>query len=165
MTKRPTSAQLVELYERLMERHGDLESCLDAIFEAGVRHAAGLGLLSFRKTQPGGRMETERRIALPVLEAVALRYNVRVSELSGASVLKVISWPRFVAMWLLRSGDPGRERMSFPSIGRVLGGRDHSTIVAGVHVVERRRAEDPALAADLDALRDSLRAASAREAA
>lgn len=35
--------------------------------------------------------------------------------------------------------------MSFPRIGDLMGGRDHSTIISGIAAIERKMADDPAL--------------------
>jgi len=52
---------------------------------------------------------------------------------------------RHTICWLLRQLSP---RPSFPEIGRVLGGRDHTTIMASVRKVEAALAGGEAWAAD-----------------
>jgi chromosomal replication initiator protein len=45
---------------------------------------------------------------------------------------------------------------SFPAIGGAFGGRDHSTVIHAVRVVERRMEEDSLVRADIKALRKAL---------
>lgn len=65
------------------------------------------------------------------LSSCALRSKRRSREVAG---------PRQLAMYLCRK----YTRASFPAIGDHFGGRDHSTVIHAVQVVERRIEEDPA---------------------
>jgi chromosomal replication initiator protein len=47
---------------------------------------------------------------------------------------------------------------SYPAIGRHLGGRDHSTIIAGIHKIEDRIAADPEFAARVEQIRKAINA-------
>jgi chromosomal replication initiator protein len=51
-------------------------------------------------------------------------------------------------MWLLRR----HTNLSFPSIGNLLGGRDHSTVMSGVKRVQALVEARPHYAAELDGL-------------
>jgi chromosomal replication initiator protein len=55
-------------------------------------------------------------------------------------------------MYLLRA----ENGLSYPRIGRVLGGRDHSTIRHGVTKMEKDIAEDNGLRAEIARLRDRI---------
>jgi chromosomal replication initiator protein len=46
---------------------------------------------------------------------------------------------------------------SLPDIGRRFGGRDHTTVLHAVRRIEELKAQDPALAADLEAITRKLR--------
>jgi hypothetical protein len=59
---------------------------------------------------------------------------------------------RLVAYWLAREV-PG---LSSTVIGRVIGFRDHSSVLTGAKVIAERMGSDPALAAELSALRSEL---------
>ncbi len=65
--------------------------------------------------------------AVAILETVAAYYKLAQEDLLGASRARKIAYPRQIAMYLLRE----HSRLSFMQIGRVLGNRDHSTILHG----------------------------------
>ena len=60
--------------------------------------------------------------------------------------------PRQIAMALARDFTPH----SYPVIGREFGGRDHTTVMHALRVVDDLRQRDPSFAAHLDAIRASL---------
>ncbi len=66
-----------------------------------------------------------------VLKAVCDYYSVKGVDVKGPRRNKELVVPRQIAMFLLKD----ITRMSFVSIGEVLGGRDHSTIMYGVDKV------------------------------
>lgn len=61
---------------------------------------------------------------------------------------KKVARPRQVAMCLSKQMTP----QSLPSIGRMFGGRDHTTVIHAVKCVERRYANDPELRNAVDSL-------------
>jgi chromosomal replication initiator protein len=58
-----------------------------------------------------------------LLQAVSTYYHVQVDDLTGKSRRKEVVLPRQVAMFLLRA----ENGFSFPAIGSIFGGRDHTT--------------------------------------
>ncbi len=78
-----------------------------------------------------------------ILEAVAASEGVGVNDLLGQNRSAKIAVPRQLAMYLLREFN----EISFPQIGELLGGRDHTTIMYGIKKIEedeklRKRAEN-----------------------
>lgn len=61
-------------------------------------------------------------------------------ELLGPRRARCAAWPRFFAAWLMRQMRPD---MSLPSIGLVLGGRDHTTIMHATKTFHKYRDEAP----------------------
>jgi len=90
-----------------------------------------------------------RKTAVEILDAVGARFGVTWDELLSKSRIAHIVAARHVASWLMR-----RSGMSYPAIGRALGGRDHTTAMAAVARVEAelRRAPEglPSLEAMLE---------------
>lgn len=68
-----------------------------------------------------------------ILKLVALQFNVRAVELRSEKRVRRLAVPRQVCMYLLRKFHV----MSYPEIGKFLGGRDHSTIMHGVDKIGR----------------------------
>lgn len=61
-----------------------------------------------------------------------------------------VARPRQIAMFLMRELCP---HLSYPGIGRVMGRRDHTTVMHGVRKIEELLLTDPDLAADVDQIR------------
>lgn len=78
-----------------------------------------------------------------VLNAVCGLFGLTRKQLFSRDKSKVYVRPRWVAAALLR-----RQNMSFPAIGRVLGGQDHSTVMYAV----KGAAADPMLQAIVERL-------------
>ena len=72
-----------------------------------------------------------------IKQAVAEEYGVTVLELASARRSRSVAHPRQAAMWLCRRLT-GR---SLPEIGRMFGGRDHTTVTHACKAVERRLAD------------------------
>jgi chromosomal replication initiator protein len=87
-----------------------------------------------------------------VVRIVALHFNLTPEELTGRGRSQPVAHARHVAMYLLRA----ENGLSYPRIGRVLGGRDHSTIRHGVTKMEKDIAEDNGLRAEIARLRDRI---------
>jgi chromosomal replication initiator protein len=83
---------------------------------------------------------------------VAVSYGIPVNQMKAASRGKAVVWPRQVAMYLARE----LTLQSLPAIGRLFGGRDHSTVIWAIKCVEQRMASDPLYRADVEALREAL---------
>lgn len=72
-----------------------------------------------------------------IVRIVSEYRSVSAAELAGDVRDRAVAWPRQEASWLMRH----RTRLSFSAIGRILGGRDHTTILAALRAVESRAAE------------------------
>ena len=87
-----------------------------------------------------------------IVHHVARSRGVEPRHIYGRRQDKKTSEARWIVYWLTREL-PG---MSSAVAGRLLGDRDHSTILWGAREIEKRRAADPALAAELEGLQASL---------
>jgi chromosomal replication initiation ATPase DnaA len=68
-----------------------------------------------------------------IIREVAAIHGVTAGEIIGPSHLRAIVWPRFEAAYRIRELRMADGRPpSYPRIGRWLGGRDHTTIIAGI---------------------------------
>ncbi len=88
-----------------------------------------------------------------ILEAVARHFGVTVEDLRGKARQKEIVAPRHLAMYLLRED----AHLSFPQIGALLGGRDHSSVVHACDKIGMQMQKREACANDARAVRDLLR--------
>jgi len=87
-----------------------------------------------------------RITARTVLTLVANHYEVSYAEITGPSRLRRISLPRQVAMYLIRKHCP---HMSYPRIGELFCGRDHTTAMHGERVIIRLMETNPDIAKDI----------------
>ena len=84
---------------------------------------------------------------------VATRYGVTVDALISKKRTKELTVPRQVAMYLIR------EMLDLPlvEIGKLFGGRDHSTVIHSIQKVEEDLRADEAFRERVEAIRQSLR--------
>jgi chromosomal replication initiator protein len=92
------------------------------------------------------------RDAPVILDAVARYFGVSVDEIRGKARHKEIVAPRHLAMYLLRED----ARLSFPQIGQLLGGRDHSSVVHACDKITLEIERDGRSRHDARAVRDLL---------
>ena len=81
-----------------------------------------------------------------VIIAVSEYFGVSVEDLKGSAQVRPIARPRQVAMYLCRQYCT---HLSYPAVGRMLGGRDHTTILHGVKNIARLIAIDPDFETDI----------------
>lgn len=87
-----------------------------------------------------------------IQERVSATFGVSRSELVGSGRAATPLSARQVAIYLTRE----LTDLSLPQIGRLYGGRDHSTVLNSIRRVEARLGEDQSFAAQVQALRASL---------
>jgi chromosomal replication initiator protein len=87
-----------------------------------------------------------------ILQAVARYYGVDLAELRGKARNQKIVTPRHLAMHLLRQD----ARLSFPQIGILLGGRDHSSVMHACEKVASEIERDGQARNDVRAVRELL---------
>lgn len=92
-----------------------------------------------------------------ILAAVCSHFSISHDQLASRSRTRDITYPRHLAMYLLRE----LGSCSLAQIGQLLGGRDHSTVLSGYARIKRERAALPQTQADLDQLELLLRQHSA----
>jgi len=85
-------------------------------------------------------------------EAVAERWGVTVEELCSGSRVRALTTPRQVAMYLIKAVLD----LPYSEIGRLFGGRDHSTVIYAVNKVEAKMAIDARFRAQVLEIRRAL---------
>ena len=90
-----------------------------------------------------------RRITVDEIQkACAAHYRIDASEMRSKRRARAVARPRQVAMYLAKKMTP----RSLPEIGRIFGGRDHSTVIHAVRTIEQLRESNPDIDADVRAL-------------
>jgi len=81
----------------------------------------------------------EKRITMDtVLRAVAEKFQLQPAMLKQKTNARHIAYPRQVAMYLIKE----LTQSSLPEIGRMFGGKHHTTVLHSVQKIDRLRRED-----------------------
>lgn len=104
--------------------------CLSETSHAGLP----VGVKAERDARP---VTPPNRKANKILEGVLAEYGGYASELLGPSRRRILIEPRNVLAWLLRT----RLKWPLPEIGRLIGGRNHSTIMHAISSLDPMPAE------------------------
>jgi len=87
-------------------------------------------------------------------DLVGAKYGLARFGLIDKTRRHAVTWPRQIAMWLCRV----ELRLTYPAIGRVFGGRDHTTALHACTKIERLMQKDDTLRDELERLRAELNA-------
>jgi len=94
-----------------------------------------------------------RRVTIDEIQKrVSDHFKIRQAEMVSARRARVVARPRQIAMYLSKQLTP----RSLPEIGRRFGGRDHTTVIHAVKQIEKLRAADTEIDADVRSLLRSL---------
>ncbi|WP_316214154.1 helix-turn-helix domain-containing protein [Bradyrhizobium sp. SZCCHNR2032] len=83
-----------------------------------------------------------------IIKAVCQFYHVSALDIRSERRTSDVVRPRHLAMYFGKQLTP----LSFPTIGRLLGGRDHTTVMHGARKIQRAMLLDADLAHDVAAL-------------
>jgi chromosomal replication initiator protein len=101
----------------------------------------------------GGQMHTQRTINENIImEIVGKHFNVTEEELLSKSRKKDIAYPRQILMYLLRED----LKLTFPNIGQIIGGRDHTTVMHAYDKIKKGVAGDYAVEQEVTMIRNKL---------
>ena len=116
------------------------EEIIAALIEAEARREADFELARARAIR-----DRQPRLAA-LLQLAAEVTGISVPALKGQRRARAIAWPRQFAMWLMCEC---RHDVSLPMIGRVFGGRDHTTVMHGLRNARAKQGH-PAFRAWMD---------------
>jgi chromosomal replication initiator protein len=88
-----------------------------------------------------------------IVQAVAEHYRIKKDELFNKKRTRSIAYPRQVAMYLCRE----LADMSYPRIGELFGGRDHTTVIHAFEKISNESKTDSKLQNDLKTLQELLK--------
>ncbi|RJR28651.1 chromosomal replication initiator protein DnaA, partial [Candidatus Microgenomates bacterium] len=87
-----------------------------------------------------------------VIEAVCTYYQIGKRGILGDTRAKVVSHPRHVLMYLMRN----ELNLPYEEIGKLIGGRDHSTVMHGVDKMTRLASSDVHIREDIMRIKKAL---------
>jgi chromosomal replication initiator protein len=95
----------------------------------------------------------ERRISFEsIIRGVAEKFGLQPSQLKQKTNARQIAYPRQIAMYLVKE----LTQASLPEIGRLFGGKHHTTVLHSIQKIEQLRHKDADLNRILHSLSDSL---------
>ncbi len=142
------------LADRFTESVRELEGGLNTLVARAGERLSKLSLDEVQAIVRPHLREAERRVTVDdIQKTVADHYGLKQSDLLCERRTRAVARPRHVAMYLAKT----LTTRSYPDIGRRFGGRDHTTVLHAVKRIDVLKAEDPALANDLDVLARKLK--------
>lgn len=87
-----------------------------------------------------------------IIRGVCLRYNLKLSEIIGPKRSRPLVIPRQILMYLLRTD----LKIPLIEIGRLLGNRDHTTVMHGVDKITKMLSDSEDLRVDIAGIRKQL---------
>ena len=87
-----------------------------------------------------------------IQEAVAACFHIKIADLKSRRRSKTLVHPRQIAMYLCRELTDA----SFPEIGRLFGGKDHTTIMHACRQIMKAKENDSGLNQTLDGLKEKI---------
>jgi chromosomal replication initiator protein len=129
----------------------ELEGALIRVYAHGNLTGERITLESAREAlaDTNGELLESQDISLEaVIDAVCRHFGIRVSEIKSKKRSSSILKPRQAAMYLARKVT----QASLPEIGKVFGGKDHTTVMHAVRVVEKMLEKDEKLKGAIEAI-------------
>jgi chromosomal replication initiator protein len=142
---------LAELANRIDANVRQLHGALTRVLAHASLMARPLSSELIAEVVPGIRSQQPTSVE-EIQQRVAERFGVSRAELVGSSRAATPLRARQVAIFLTRD----LTDLSLPQIGRLYGGRDHSTVLNSLRRVEARLDEDPELAEKVRELRGAI---------
>lgn len=103
--------------------------------------------------QMGNIVQVKQITFNSITQAVAEYYHIKVDELFNKKRTQNIAYPRQIAMFLCRE----LADMSYPRIGELFGGRDHTTVIHAYEKISNKSKTDDKLQKDLNNLKETLK--------
>jgi chromosomal replication initiator protein len=142
------------LAHRIQSNIRELEGCLNRVAAyAQLTHSdVSVEVAAAALTELLDTTRRKRITAEAIIREVADFYAVDLRALTGRGRSRNIVVPRQVAMYLLREETDA----SLMDIGRMLGGRDHTTIIYGCEKISEEINSDSRLRQEVVTIRDKL---------
>ena len=102
--------------------------------------------------EPTGSSQSANPTIQEIIDAITGYYDVKLTDLLSKRRHKSIALPRQIGMWLARK----HTRFSLEEIGSYFGGRDHTTVMHAIRMIDSKRERDNTLDMDVTRLEDQI---------
>ncbi|MEM9417764.1 MAG: chromosomal replication initiator protein DnaA [Planctomycetota bacterium] len=146
---------VVELVAQRRESNArELEGAIKALQAQQMIEKRPVDLAMARQAlgEPAVAPQANQTTLQHIVDAVTRYYNVKLSDLQSRRRFKSIVEPRQICMYLARE----RTRFSLEEIGGFFGGRDHTTVMHSVDVVENRLQNEAGFPAQIKQLLEEI---------
>lgn len=132
----------------------ELEGALNRIIAFTQLNKAELGFEKIKSILSSITANYAKKSLSPkqLMQIVADFYNITIEALMSESRKRELATPRQITMYLMRE----ETKYSFPMIGQVLGGRDHTTAIHAYNKIQRSCDENIKIKQDIDLLRQRI---------
>lgn len=132
----------------------DLYGVVNSLMAFSIFHNCNIDIrLAERVIKRAIKVDNEPLTVDDIMEAVCSHYNVTTASINGRSRKREIVLARQTAMYLAQK----LTKMPTNRIGKLIGGRDHSTVIYSCNQVEQRLKFDQAFAADVSSIENSFK--------
>ena len=130
----------------------DLEGVINSLMAYSVVYNSDIDMrLAERVIKRAVKVDDTPLTVDDILEKVSNHFNVSVSAVSSKSRKRDLVVPRQVSMYL------AQKYTKMPAIGKLVGGRDHSTVLHSCAQVEARLKTDSLFAAEVESIATSFK--------
>ncbi|MDR2794406.1 MAG: chromosomal replication initiator protein DnaA [Holosporaceae bacterium] len=124
----------------------ELEGALNRIAASAVLVGREVTVDSARDVLSDLLRVSEKKITVEEIQKkVAAHYAIKLSDMSSSRRVRQVTLPRQVAMYLSKK----LTTLSLPEIGKIFGGKDHTTVLHAVKRIEKSIESDNSLAEDI----------------
>jgi chromosomal replication initiator protein len=106
-------------------------------------------LMTLLKINDGNNSKNKVITPIEVINLVGSYYGVGVQQLKGERRTQTLAWPRQILMYLLRH----ELRLPLEEVGRLIGGRDHTTVLHAAEKVKNTLESNPSFQAEMAELK------------
>lgn len=144
---------LDSLAQRISSNVRELEGALNRLVAYATLTSRPIDLAFAEEVLAESFSANRRRVSIEEIQRkVSEHFEIRLAEMTSARRARAVARPRQIAMYLAKRLTP----RSLPEIGRRFGGRDHTTVIHAVRQVEKLRASDAEIDADVRTLLQAL---------
>lgn len=130
----------------------ELEGALTKVLAHCEMTEQPISLHVVEQTLGGNPAKRQRLTEKQIVEKTAKYFNVTTHEIMSSRREKTISQPRQIAMYLLRN----ELHMSFPSVARAVGRKDHTTAIHSVNKIETDITRNPSMRHTVQEVKEQL---------
>ncbi|MEI6288729.1 MAG: chromosomal replication initiator protein DnaA [Actinomycetota bacterium] len=132
----------------------ELEGAINRIMAHSQLQNKELGLEEIKQITDAIIANSQTKSLTPkhIINIVAEYFDIKIEDIIGPCRKKNLTEPRQIIMYIMRE----EMRSSYPTIGQVLGGRDHTTVIYAYEKIQKNLKVDDKLRQDINTLKQKI---------